>query len=494
MGNERRERFRGWEAVSFEGYVTAPNRRWVGFGLLVAFVLGLSSCGDIATEPDAEGALEVSAVDPAEGEQGETLEVRIFGEGFDDGVVATWERAGVPDQLIAVQRLVVVSDTELLATISIAREADVAAYDVVVSRNRKRGIGSEIQKATAVAAFRVTEFIPSLVATVVQGDLTFGTGINDLGWMVGTHTGGHANMNNPPRATYWTPNGAINQFGGHGRMSEATGINNRGWIVGWDTGLGGDPEDPDNRIAGFIYEDRFMIRLLPPEAFVTHTFAHAINDAGTIVGKAGFGLDDVPVVWHRRPDGTYGAGTFLPPRPEQTWGEGDWIGRAVAINGRGDIAGTIQNRREPRVIPVLWRARPDATYEAPMELGEHSGFARGINDAGWVVGELTSKDHSPVLIAVLWHPDDYSKSIELGSGYAFDVNNSGWVAGGGSHRTGQVWSLNQRGEVMAVFRLPSAPGFEVSQARAINSDGWVVGTSSGTRETGQQTTVWKPDE
>ena len=101
-------------------------------------------------DPAAGSGPAVSATDPAFGRQGDIqLSVRVLGSGFDQGSTASWERDGVADPGITVHGTRYVSSRELVATISIAPDAELDFYDVAVyTSSRKKGIGMEMFEVT----------------------------------------------------------------------------------------------------------------------------------------------------------------------------------------------------------------------------------------------------------------------------------------------------------------------------------------------------------
>src|SRR3712207_454981 len=91
----------------------------------------------------------VSGANPSYGRQGEVgYHVTIIGSGFEPGAQATWERGGVADPKVRVTSTDYVSSTELVATIDIASDADLALYDVAVTSGRGKGIGTEMFEVT----------------------------------------------------------------------------------------------------------------------------------------------------------------------------------------------------------------------------------------------------------------------------------------------------------------------------------------------------------
>jgi uncharacterized membrane protein len=465
-------------------------------GLLAIFLAG---CSDrVPTEPATETADEtietpitvIRAV-PSEGEQQETLEVRIYGTAFPDDAVPVWERDGVTDTTVAVGHVVFVSATELRATITIAADAEPGLRDISVFSNKK-GIGSET-RGTGEDLFLVNEHTPQPLAFLTVG-LWSGTSghasaINDRGVIAGSDyiAAAHSRL-----AMYWTPDGDSAPIMVAGDAG-AGGINNRGWIVGWS---GGD---------AFIFENG-MVTYLPgingPSAS-----ANAINYAGTVVGAS----QSKPVVWRRNPDGTYNSPTELPRLNEQATSV---TGSASAINDRGDVVGTLwlksQYVNSIDTVAVLWSARGGGSYDPPVVLGRSANSsAWGINDAGWIVGILSGSGQK--MRAALWHPDDYNSPVSLsdpnslGETYARAINNHGQIVGTLRHdgitELGTLWTVDEHGALVATTRLLPLPGYESVEAAAINDAGWIVGHSKRNYAVGfwpnpnrpMHATLWRPD-
>jgi uncharacterized membrane protein len=474
--------------------------------LYCILALAAAACGDLATESqleaESETPISVTGAYPAEGEQGQTLTVRISGSGFVQGAVATWERGGTPDPGITVYQTVFVSSTELDATIAIALDADVAEYDVAVSRDRKKGIGTEGDRDVAADAFAVKPYDPEgmgwLGTGIWAGSHSTASAINNHGMVAGGGGGGSNST-----AAYWTADGAITVFGGD--PGHANGINDLGWIVG----VRGERDD-QLFVDAFIHVDG-RTRSLQPLSAPHPSAALAVNDAGTVVG---YGSRDWwkdptwPVVWQRKDDGTYGAPVQLPLRNGETWEVDDHQegSQATAINSRGDIVGTLRYcEHTPHWcskrwdVPVLWRVRPDGTYDEPLELGGGHGRALGINDAGWIVGSISDVEANSSF-AVLWHPDDYGRAImlNLDKGLiwkATSINGHGQVIArgwNGNSSRGYLLNLDEEGRIIDVTELEPAPGYTHSTAADINDDGWVVGWSERYQPTNFEATLWRP--
>lgn len=128
----------------------------VGLATLLSVTFG---CADDPVQPHglptaanlkkAPSGPSVSAAMPPYGRQGETgEEVTITGSGFAPGAAATWIRDGDTTK-VTVRSTRYVSATQLVATVDIAPDADLAFYDIAVTNaDRKKGIGTEMFEVT----------------------------------------------------------------------------------------------------------------------------------------------------------------------------------------------------------------------------------------------------------------------------------------------------------------------------------------------------------
>jgi len=161
---------------------------------------------------------------------------------------------------------------------------------------------------------------------------------------------------------------------------------------------------------------------------------------------------------------------------------------ARAINNDGVIAGSLDDAFSPDFDAGVWSRRGVLDLRPPDLPADEDSRARGISDAGDVVG---SRIYGVVLHrALLWSD---GKVIELGTlggaeqSEAYDVNSDGMVVGvstpvdriGGAF----VW---QDG---VMTNLGSVDGESTSVAFALNELGDVAGSSS-TRDNGGLPVVW----
>lgn len=122
--------------------------------LSISAVLLLSACVDreptlpsisAAKGGGSGGEVAVDSTNPSSGPQDSTLNVRIKGANFDMGSRADWALSGVVSDKVRVNSTTFVSSKELVANITIALDAAVDLYDVIVTASTgKKGIGSEL--------------------------------------------------------------------------------------------------------------------------------------------------------------------------------------------------------------------------------------------------------------------------------------------------------------------------------------------------------------
>jgi uncharacterized membrane protein len=448
--------------------------------------------------------IAVLSAHPATGEQGRTLEVRIEGKGFLDDADATWERDGVTDTLIVVDQVVFVSDTELLATVTIGSEADLGSYDVAVRSSRKKGIGSEEPTGVGQDIFTVQPYEPQALGWLGYS-LPFASvfDINDDGIVVGAGV-------SPHRATFWTLEGSAVVFGSD--PSSAHGINNHGYIVGSRGAPGGC--GAYCHYEGFVYHAQSGFADLLPIGDKGTTEAIGINDAGTVVGRAAGGTNYQelgpwkPVVWQRDTNGGYA-------EPIELGMNGMPTGMATSVNSNGDVVGTLSHSglNTLGVRAALWRVRDDGSFADPILLGGSGGSqANGINDDGWIVGATIDVG------ATLWLPGDYSTPVRVGGeaslrlpSEALAISNErvvvGWLTADPLPNwqslmcceywgQGMLWQLDESGAAVKAVALVGTSGHDRSTARAVNRHGWVVGYSwrGGKGFSYREATLWRPDQ
>ena len=117
-------------------------------GVLACLIAGCT--GPAPTVPGlsvtaSSADVTVTATDPDTASQDTTLDVVITGSNFDPGSEAQWAIAGVPSAKVHTNSTRFVNSRRLIASITIAVDADPVLYDVLVTTpGGKKGIGTEL--------------------------------------------------------------------------------------------------------------------------------------------------------------------------------------------------------------------------------------------------------------------------------------------------------------------------------------------------------------
>jgi len=373
-----------------------------------------------------------------------TLDVHIFGSGFDKGSTAQWAIKGVPSSKVVTNSTSYVSSRELVANITIAADADVAYYDVIVTAasSGKPGIGTE--------QFEV--LVESLDLGTLGGGDAEATGINDAGQIVG----GSFTSKGVNKPFLWE-NGTMRDLGlpAGGTWGRAEGINSTALVVG-SAAVGG-------KMKPWQWTASSGVSLLPLPNGIATGWAMGLNDAGDIVGSVGE-TDSHAVVWrsgamtdiHPSPGGASEAfainslgdvlGAYHPAGTSQgddgtafvrlASGEIRWLPcpgtscRGGGINTNRDVVGTV-HYADGTKRAYRWA---DAGLGAHGAIGVSGTSGHGISDGGFVTGNFSFTIWTTEGAALWGNSGDMlplqseSNSVRS-SGSAFDVNSSGWVVG-----------------------------------------------------------------
>jgi probable HAF family extracellular repeat protein len=238
-----------------------------------------------------------------------------------------------------------------------------------------------------------------------------------------------------------------------GTQSSARDVNRFDEAVGWSLLPGGEQR-------AFLHKAGVMDDL---GTFGGISDARGINDRREIVGSSVRipGNHERAFVW--RGQGLEDLGTL-----------GGTESRAYAINEHGDICGFAQIASGD-LRPFLYR---DGVMIDLGSLGGWAGHAYALTETGKVVGWSMMIPNS-VSHAFLWSEGTFIDLGTLGGNYsaAFGINNLGQIVGASTRPDGVqaafVW--NGIGIVDLNTRIPSASGWLLSSATAINDDGRIAG-------------------
>lgn len=320
--------------------------------------------------------------------------------------------------------------------------------------------------------------------------------INESNVIAGASWNSGSSPNLSTRVFRWTE-GAMEDLGD----GQPKGINNAGTVVGWAY--------EDNGWPLFVVQDGNRTQLEAGLGFGDRAF-HMINDAGTVIGHRGTVGDDGRLwtagygVWEAASYGeqptTFGVPAWCTDDPSYSCGSPV----PFSINNDGAVVGEISvTHTSPNgsqinyALAVIWSG---GNYgDAPVWLQRGPGgsihrFARGVNDSGWIVGAVG------LFQAAVWIPDvsgAYGTAIELphtGRGWAYaasGANESGSVTiVGEADGRAVMWTISQAGVVSGPTDLGTPKSYATAEARAINSNGWIVGRAAS--RSGSTAVLWRP--
>jgi probable HAF family extracellular repeat protein len=433
--------------------------------LLILGLLAFSACtGDAPSSAllaprltlAAASGVTVKSTSPDTATVDSTLDVHVFGTGFDPGSRANWAIKGVLSPKVVTNSTRFVSSTELVANITIAADAPVASYDVIVTASSgKGGIGTE--------CFVVTPKTTDL--GTLGGSQSEAFGINNLAQVVGWAL----IPSEVEHAFLWTKAGGMQDLGTlGGTTSRAYAINDKGQVVGAAANAAGQTH-------AFLWTAATgMQDIGTPNG--TRSQAFAINENGDIAGTDMFyGGFENAVVW---------LGGVL-ENLGTTYSRAMGINNALQVVGWGGLN---------TVTALLWTKSGGVwTSEAiPAPSTGNASMAYGINEVGQIVGgfRLTTGQ----LSAFSWTRASGSKElpwITRGTGAAgYAISNQGRLAG-------KAW--DRSGFTHPTFWDPSGNGWSVKVILGtMKSDAYVnsvnenhQGVGQGTKGTVRHAMLWE---
>lgn len=294
----------------------------------------------------------VTSASPAFGNAGEVgKQVTIRGSGFTPGAQAAWERGGVPDRKVTVVSTEFVSSTELVATITIASDADLDLYDIsVTALDRKKGIG--------YALFEVTQAI-----AIIGTETAFG--VNENGEATGRI--------GPPGAFFWSLSSGLEVVGSPGRTFD---ISEDGLTLAGFTGVCCYGAFVQARSGGI-----WNLTVLPKDPASGYAAAKAIasdpvTGAAVVVGglegyaSKGNNLNRKPRLWYPGPSGW--------TRVELPAPSGFADSPLFDVNAAGVAVGIVVDRA------AVWDPNGVGGWTQSL-IGPTGSGASGVNTAGTIV-------------------------------------------------------------------------------------------------------------
>jgi probable HAF family extracellular repeat protein len=443
------------------------SRSFSQYRALIFGLLAFSACtGDAPSSAllapritlAAASGVTVKSTSPDTATVDSTLDVHVFGTGFDPGSRANWAIKGVVSPKVVTNSMRFVSPTELVANITIAPDAPIASYDVIVTASSgKGGIGTE--------CFVVTPKTTDL--GTLGGAQSEAFGINNLAQVVG----GAFVPSGVEHAFLWTKATGMRDLGTlGGSSSRASAINDNGQVVGYAYTVAGEKH-------AFLWTATDGMRDLGTLGGI-YSEARAINENGVIVGGSYLsgGGSGVACLWSggviERLDGTF---TF-----------------ATGVNNALQVVGYTYPLNA--TTASLWTKSGGVwTSEAiPAPISGGSSMAYGINELGQIVGgfRLTTGE----LGAFSWTRESGSKElpwITRGTGaQGYAISNQGRLAG-------KAW--DRSGSSHPAFWDPSGSGWNVKVILGtMKSDAWVnainenhQGVGQGTKGTVRHAMLWE---
>jgi hypothetical protein len=425
--------------------------------LLIVALVAVSACTD-STPPSAPMAPElglsarggtsgptVKSTAPDTATIDSTLDVHVFGSGFDVGSRAQWALNGVPSGKVVTNSTSFVSSTELVANITIAPDAPLASYDVIVTTSSgKGGIGTELFVITAKATDLGT----------LPGDVrSSAVDVNDAGYIAGSSE----STSNP---------------GSRGFVRVGTTMIPLSDVTIFSRGLGISNGNPVYVVGDYAYDGnshpaRWTVDPNAGTATVTHLSsgfgnADGVNDAGAAVGFTGSDA----VVWDAN-----GTAEIMVPPVANTFTSG--LGRD--INNAGYV---LVNFTGASYTRTYLRAANKQWIELPPQSGDVSTFGRRVSEVSgttiYVAGTSYRNDRS--FHAMRWTVDVVSNTIvktesRSETSSSSDVSTSGAVSGsleGRQTNTPFIWRLSG----LSTLRPPKSGSN--AQASGINYSGNAV--------------------
>ncbi|MFN0198939.1 MAG: PEP-CTERM sorting domain-containing protein [Planctomycetaceae bacterium] len=287
----------------------------------------------------------------------------------------------------------------------------------------------------------------------------------------GVYVTGDSSMTTNGRAFRWDNGTGMTDLGGfpgYNSDSIGRGVNSLGQVVGGSL-------HELNRIQAFLLEGGTMTQLPGLTDFTRESTATGINDFGHISGYATDGFSDRAVRWTEE-DGAQNLGGVL----------ATVYSRGYAINDDGIVVGFYNEGSRDQAF--LWHPVTGMLDLGAVSGGDDFSQAYGISNTN--VDSLDAMYPGSVVgvednIAFLWTPT--GGTISLGSipggrdweSAGLGVNIYGQVVGYSDEGPGDdrafLWQSDLGMLDLTTLLDSSGAGWQLTSARAINDQGWIVG-------------------
>jgi probable HAF family extracellular repeat protein len=392
--------------------------------------------------------------------------VRVLGRGFVQGATVAFALDAAAAPKLQVNSTRFVKSTELVANVTVAADAAVAQYDVVVTLpGGQRGARTDL--------FGVVSIIDLGLAG--NGDAR---DVNSAGIVVGDYQppGSTAGCR---RAFVWTPTGAQDLPVPQAGCSSAVAINDAGVIVGHTREGTVLRWNPDPAMETWIQD-----QIAPPAGFTLGGGgAIDVNEAGVVLAVY-----------------TASDGAFLPfLRLESGWAQLTVTADNVCWSAAGFVAALNSSNQ---VVggdcesALVWPAPESQPVRLPYPAGVDRVVALDINDAGWIAGKSRLAS-SGARRAVRWLRDEapgawsYEDIGDLGGGTgeagANSINNAGHISGWSTASTSNsqqrafLWMPDLAMKALGSLASQSAQALAVSNPAvngALYLSGWSINGSN----------------
>jgi len=396
-------------------------------GACLALLMAWYACADqpVPTAPNFKPAagsdtVVVDSTVPDNGPLGATMDVRVLGSGFTRGSQAEFALDGIVGADVVTNSTRYVKATELEANITIAPDATLDLYDVIVTTsNGRKGVGIE--------SFAVTPVHEDL--GTLGGDRTEATALNSAVQVVGYSRTGKCTRGGricPPTHAFLWENGVMRDLGtlsGHDN-SYARDVNDQGIVVG-----SGSPGDGTTEGAVCWAQGAGPVALPPPPGH-SIVLGRAVSNGGLAAAQVGWNPTQA-AVWTLASGGACAvAATDLlgPPAGAADVSEtgrvlawnafferdaaGQWqrfefadsgnVGTAMSADGK-----TIVGNRSGPIAPVWTETSPGGPWHEELlpDLGGGRSIAYGVNANGTLVvgtSRTGGEGNTDLSVAVMW--------------------------------------------------------------------------------------------